>query len=152
MNSSDTTMSPQASFIDIAVAQSVQQVLAFDDQSFVYCAYRTLLKRDPDDVGMTYYLGRLRGGENKMQLLKELHSSAEGRRAGATVAGLEAAIRRFKIARMFGIGRAPAVKQQLQSQGVVVDASTAVVASAPVAPAPVATNAVRVIRVPSSES
>ena len=78
-------MSSQASFIDIPVAKNVQQVLAFDDQSFVYCAYRTLLRRDADDVGMTYYLGRLRGGENKMQLLKELHSSAEGRRVGATV-------------------------------------------------------------------
>jgi glycosyltransferase involved in cell wall biosynthesis len=152
MNSSDTTMSSQASFIDIPIAQNVQQILAFDDQSFVYCAYRTLLKRDPDDVGMTYYLGRLRGGENKMQVLKELHASAEGRRVGAGVAGLEAAIRRFKIARMFGISRAPAVKQQLQSQGVVIDAATTEVITAPTAPVLVATNAVRVIRVPSSES
>jgi glycosyltransferase involved in cell wall biosynthesis len=151
MNSSETTMLPQASFIDIPVAQNVQQMLAFEDKSFVYCAYRTLLKRDPDDVGMTYYLGRLRGGENKMQVLKELHASAEGRRVGATVAGLEAAIRRFKIARMFGIGRAPAVKQQLQSQGVVIDATTAEVVTTHAAPAPVAANAVRVIRAPAND-
>jgi glycosyltransferase involved in cell wall biosynthesis len=152
MNSSDTTMSSQASFIDIPVAQNIQQMLAFDDQSFVYCAYRTLLKRDPDDVGMSYYLGRLRGGENKMQVLRELLTSAEGRRVGANVAGLEAAIRRFKIARMFGVGRAPAVKKQLQSQGVVINAATSEVALAPAVSAPAVTNAVRVIRVPANDN
>jgi glycosyltransferase involved in cell wall biosynthesis len=152
MNSSDPTMLPHASFTDIPVAQNVKQMLAFDDQSFLYCAYRTLIRRDPDEVGMSYYLGRLRGGETKMQILKELSASAEGRRISANVAGLEASISRHKIARMFGIGRPPAVNQQLASQSMTVPEVMADTVSAPDAIPDASPKAISVVRIPIPEN
>lgn len=149
MTTSETSMLSQSSFVDIPIAKNIQQMLAFDDQSFIYCAYRTLLKREPDDLGMTYYLNRLRGGENKIQIVNELQASAEGSRIESNVAGLQTAIRRFKMSRLFGINRAPTVKQQLQSQGVVGDSTTT--KTTPVT-TPKPTSAVRITRTPPVNS
>jgi glycosyltransferase involved in cell wall biosynthesis len=121
MNSSDTSMLKSSSFMDIPIAHSIEQILVFDSESFIYCAYRTLLKREPDTVGMVYYTKRLIGGESKLQILKELYNSAEGQNAGSNVTGLKATIRRHSIGRMFGMGRTPSVKQQLQSKNLVKD-------------------------------
>lgn len=133
MNSSETNMTSQASFIDVKPAQSLQEILAFDDQSFIYCAYRTILKRDPDETGMPYYLGRLRGGENKLQILNELRHSVEGRKAETNIIGLESGIFRHKISRLFGIGRNTTAKAQISSSGVAMTTSgnTAQVKTAP---------------------
>lgn len=93
------------SFIDVPVALNMQQLLDLNDESFIYCAYRTLLGRDPDDVGKAYYLSKLRRGEKKMQIIKELHLSAEGRLINADIPGLTEGIFRHKIVRLFSIAR-----------------------------------------------
>lgn len=97
MNSSDNNMISQASFIDIAAAQNLRELLSFEDESFIYCAYRTLLRRDPDETGLNYYLGRLRSGEKKMKILVDLNASAEARHVNARIEGFEAGINRYKL-------------------------------------------------------
>ena len=94
-------MLQQISFIDVHAAKSLQQLLDYEDEAFIYCAYRTLLARDPDPTGLSYYLRRIRAGENKMQIVKDLSSSPEGRKVDSKVQGLEAGILRQKISRLF---------------------------------------------------
>jgi hypothetical protein len=47
------------------------------DGSFIFSAYQTLLGRDPDPEGFSYYLLHLRRGKSKIQIFAELLQSAE---------------------------------------------------------------------------
>jgi hypothetical protein len=49
------------------------------DRSFIFCAYQTLLARNPDPEGLSHYLFQLRRGKSKIQILAELLQSAEYR-------------------------------------------------------------------------
>jgi glycosyltransferase involved in cell wall biosynthesis len=151
MNSEDINMLPAVSFIDIPVAHNIQQLLAFDDQSFLYCAYRTLLGRDPDEVGIAYYIGRLQGGEKKIQILKELQNSAEGQRINNTVIGLRAAIHRHALISVFGINRVLKFKKKLASRNTFIDAIAPNISAPIAATAPQIKKNVRIIRLPEIE-
>ncbi|UCV20753.1 FkbM family methyltransferase [Ferribacterium limneticum] len=48
-----------------------------DGEEFVTALYQLLLKRDPDNTGMQYYLGRLSNGCRKSQLIWQLSKSNE---------------------------------------------------------------------------
>lgn len=85
-----------ANTVNPAAAQTLGELLAHHDQQFIVCAYRTLLGRFPDPVGMTYYLKRLRAGISKLQLLKQLRTSTEGRARAVQLNGLDTAIRRYQ--------------------------------------------------------
>ena len=80
----------------VAAASTLDELLAYHDQSFVVCAYHTLLGRAPDPEGLGYYLGRLRTGVSKIQLLAQLRLSKEGKAHAAELPGLEAAIQRHQ--------------------------------------------------------
>jgi Domain of unknown function (DUF4214) len=58
---------------------TLDDLLGCDDRQFVACAYIALLNRDPDPEGLSYYLARLRAGFSKMELLKQLRTSTEGK-------------------------------------------------------------------------
>lgn len=60
-------------------AQSLQELLSYHDEAFVLCAYRTLLRRMPDEAGLTYYLDRVRAGYAKEHLLAQMFLSQEYR-------------------------------------------------------------------------
>ncbi|WP_051495343.1 FkbM family methyltransferase [Paraburkholderia hospita] len=84
--------------IDVASetrASTLNELLGYHDRQFVSCSYRTLLGRTPDPEGLGYYLGRLRAGTPKVQLLKQMRLSPEGKAHAASVPGLDAAIRRY---------------------------------------------------------
>ncbi len=71
MTASEKAMHPSA------VAQTLDELLSYPDQPFVLCAFRTLLGRDPDQEGLNYYLGRVRSGYAKIQILRQLRRSPE---------------------------------------------------------------------------
>ena len=85
-------------------ANSLHQLVAWDDIDFVRCAYVTVLGRRPDDSGERYYVDRLRGGEAKLQILYQLRNSHEGRLQDPGIAGFDRALRRFRRARLPMIG------------------------------------------------
>ncbi|WP_459252659.1 FkbM family methyltransferase [Paraburkholderia sediminicola] len=87
-----------------AVANTLIELLACHDQQFVLCAYQTLLGRSPDPDGLKYYLGRLRAGISKIQLLKQLRTSSEGKAHAAELMGLDAAIQRHQTGQIPVIG------------------------------------------------
>ena len=75
------------------------------DESFVSAAYWTILGREPDPVGMEYFLGLLRSGVSKIRILYELYLSDEGRSNPPMLPGLAAALRRYRRTRIPVIGR-----------------------------------------------
>jgi len=67
----------------------LNELMALDGQAFVEHAYATLLLRSPDPSGGAFYLGELRRGVPKQEILRALASSDEGRACGADLPGLK---------------------------------------------------------------
>lgn len=86
------------------VAQDLRMLLQHQDGHFIQCAYMTLLKREADPSGFDYYVGRLRAGEAKLQILSDLYSSSEARESRVDLPWLRGAIRRHKLARLPVVG------------------------------------------------
>jgi FkbM family methyltransferase len=85
-------------------ANSLRELIAWEDIDFVRCAYVTVLGRQPDPAGERYYVDRLRGGEAKLQILFQLRSSPEARRHDPGIAGFDRSLRRFRRARLPVLG------------------------------------------------
>lgn len=84
---------------------SVPRLLTPHDAEFIRAAYEAVLGRAPDPEGGAYYLGRLRAGTHKLEILKQLRRSPEGREFIPGVAGLDRAIRRHRRANLPVLGR-----------------------------------------------
>jgi hypothetical protein len=82
--------------IPIKPAHSLQELLAHHDESFVYCAYGTLLGRQPDAVGLEYYVNRVRAGYSKKHLLAQIYLSSECQERLAENTKLAIALSAFK--------------------------------------------------------
>jgi FkbM family methyltransferase len=84
--------------------ESFKALLQCQDYQFVESAYLTLLKRKPDSEGGSYYLGRLRAGVPKIQILGQLCASEEARMMGVQLPGLRRALKWQKLAQMPVLG------------------------------------------------
>jgi hypothetical protein len=89
-----------APLTSVREATELRTLLQHNDRRFVQCAYLTLLKREPDPNGFSFYVRQLRDGAPKMQVLSEIYSSDEARVTGADLPGLRRAIRRQKLIRL----------------------------------------------------
>lgn len=78
------------------IASTLSELLAYHDQQFVCCAYQTLLGRAPDPEGLSYYLGRVRTGFSKIQIVAQLFLSHEGKAYAAKLSGLDMAIQHYQ--------------------------------------------------------
>lgn len=118
-------------------ANSLPELLAWDDVNFVRCAYVTVLGRQPDPVGEAYYTARVRSGRSKKEILRQLRKSYEGRRHDPGIAGLDRALKaarwqRLNPFRRFAAGPAsspgrpnsagPAVLSRLEERFLAVEA------------------------------
>lgn len=89
-----TTMSNPTS---ITPATTLGQLLSYHDETFVICAYRTILGRSPDAHGLKYYVEeRLAKGISKIEVIKQLYSSSEAKTFGCDIPGLNKAVLSFK--------------------------------------------------------
>lgn len=80
-------------------------LLGFHDEAFVRNAYEVIVKREPDDAGFAQYLNNLRSGRySKIDILRSLRFSAEGRNANAAIQGLSRASMFRKIYRVPVVG------------------------------------------------
>jgi methyl-accepting chemotaxis protein len=86
-------------------AESLADLCAHPDLDFVRCAYVTILGRQPDPEGEAYFAARVRAGESKLSILRELRLSDEGRRHDPGIAGLDKALRQHRNANLPVIGR-----------------------------------------------
>ena len=85
-------------------ANSLTELLSWEDRNFVCCAFVTVLGRRPDLEGERYYLDRLRDGRSKLEILWQLRRSAEGQRHDPGIAGFDRALKRAAWSRKRLIG------------------------------------------------
>ena len=99
-------------------ATTLDEILSLEDQDFISSAYVNLLGREPDEVGLTKYLGLWRSGFSKTHILSDLYSSTEGRlfanlrkklakknkEIAPTIKGLDKAVTRYKRGHYFLVG------------------------------------------------
>ena len=68
----------------------VNDLLQYHDDTFIWNAYRALLKREPDEAGLRQHLGNLRSGRyNKIDVLAKIRFSMEGESVAVPVDGLK---------------------------------------------------------------
>ena len=96
-------------------ANSLPELLSWNDVDFVRCAYVTVLGRQPDAGGEAYYTDRIRRGHSKMEVLWQLRKSAEGPRHDPGIAGFDRALRRARLVRKHFLG--PFLKPFLGGEG-----------------------------------
>jgi FkbM family methyltransferase len=77
-------------------ANSLAELLSWHDVSFVCCAYVTILGRQPDPEGETYYTRRIRQGHSKLEVVRQLRRSGEGAQHDPGIAGLDRALKRAR--------------------------------------------------------
>jgi hypothetical protein len=73
------------------VAPDLETLLQHEGKQFIEAVYLTLLKRAPDPGGLSAYLRNLDGGTRKLQIIREIFFSREGRDKGVDLPGLKAA-------------------------------------------------------------
>jgi hypothetical protein len=83
--------------------QHIAELFNFDERDFITAAYRTLLGRKPDPIGMNYYLGRLRMGYGKAAIIVQLATSKEAYPL-SKVSGLASLIKEEQHANHWFIG------------------------------------------------
>jgi SAM-dependent methyltransferase len=107
----------------------INDLLQYHDHTFIWNAYRAILKREPDEEGLKQFLKKLRSGRfNKIDVLASLRYSQEGKSRNVSVDGLArpALIRRFYrvpvlgylLELIVGIARLPAIlRSQREFEG-----------------------------------
>ena len=85
-------------------ADSLPELLSWNDVDFVRCAYVTVLGRQPDWPGEGLYTDRIRHGHSKYEILWQLRRSTEGAGHDPGIAGLDRALKRAAWARKPVIG------------------------------------------------
>jgi hypothetical protein len=75
------------------------------DAAFINAAYLAILKRSPDPIGEEFYVGLVRSGASRAEILGRLRFSVEGRNIGTPVAGLTSAYLADKLMRTRVVGR-----------------------------------------------
>lgn len=77
------------------VARNLGELLAMHDERFVHSAYLNILGRQPDPEGFASYLGLVREGAEKMQIVASLACSDEGKAVGSALPGLAEGVERW---------------------------------------------------------
>jgi GT2 family glycosyltransferase len=109
-NFGELDMMQSASGWDNQVPTSLSNLLVHDDQEFVDLAYRAILGRSADSSGLAHYVDMLRHGVGKMDIVRILRVSDEGRAYKSRLIGLNRSLmylswRRLPLLAHFGGSR-----------------------------------------------
>jgi hypothetical protein len=80
-------------------ADSVRELLVYQGEEFVRRAYRALLGREADALGLQHYTQRLASGETRERIIADLYGDSEGQAYGARLAGLPELLAEFALDR-----------------------------------------------------
>lgn len=75
------------------VLPMIRELLSYDDERFVQCAYYTILGRKPDKEGISVYLKCLRAGMSKIRIITILARSPEAKSRGNHILELEVSLK-----------------------------------------------------------
>ena len=78
-------------------AGTLQELLDYNGEAFVRCAYATLLGRGPDPEGLRHYLGRLALDSSRERIVASMCMSPEGLRFAAKLPGLDALVAHYRL-------------------------------------------------------
>ena len=84
---------------------TLDEILALHDEDFVNAAYQQVLKRNPDSEGFQYYLGRIRKGISKIDVLGKLRNSSEGQKYPEPFVELDSTIQKYRRTKWPILGR-----------------------------------------------
>jgi glycosyltransferase involved in cell wall biosynthesis len=73
----------------IKAVGDIQSMLDYEGIDFIYCVYRTFLRRDPDPIGFEHYVNRMLNGSSKRIIALDIMKSDEAKTLNATVRGRE---------------------------------------------------------------
>jgi hypothetical protein len=82
----------------------LQEILQLNGIQFLAGSYERLLKRQPDESGISFYLPRMLDGTPKIQILAEIASSAEARDLALELPGLSSAHFIYRLSKVPLIG------------------------------------------------
>lgn len=82
----------------------LHELLGPDDSAFVINAYRVLLRRDPDPSGFAHFLERVRRGDPKTHVIRDIRFSEEGRINAVRVQKLSAVLWQQRLSSLPLIG------------------------------------------------
>lgn len=88
----------------VTAKNSLDELLALEDQDFVRAAYVTLLGRPADQEGFWFYTQLLRAGERKAAIIARLARSAEAQSSGTDLPRLKSYVRAYQLSNMPVIG------------------------------------------------
>ena len=83
---------------------TLDEILALYDEDFVNTAYQLILRREADLDGLRYYLGRIRRGVSKIDILSSLRLSNEGKKLPEHISGLDKGIQKYRKSKIPLIG------------------------------------------------
>jgi hypothetical protein len=86
MNSRRTPMLPM-----------IEELLSYDNERFLHCAYYMILGRKPDHEGLCVYLKHLHAGVSKGKIITILAKSPEGKSTGVSSVALEVLLTTHRI-------------------------------------------------------
>lgn len=89
---------------DAQACDHLGALLALDDAEFVASVYLSLLRRPADADGLLHYTRKLRAGHTKLEVLRLVLASREGRNKGAHLSGLSRAMAQYKLSRLPVVG------------------------------------------------
>ena len=96
-------------------ARNLGELLALSGEQFLGACYVTLLGREPDSGGLQHYRERLDLGVDRLEIIRVLVTSAEGRNYSAKIHGLAETLIKAEIARHAGAFAAMGLQQDMSS-------------------------------------
>jgi GT2 family glycosyltransferase len=75
----------------------IEELLSYDNERFLQCAYYMILGRKPDNEGWRVYMKHLRAGVSKSNIITILAKSPEGKSTGVSSVALEVLLTIHKI-------------------------------------------------------
>ncbi|MFL9910548.1 methyltransferase domain-containing protein [Paraburkholderia sp. RL17-337-BIB-A] len=93
-------MSLRSVVLENSEIKTVDGLLALQGAKFIDAAYRTILDREPDHAGMSYYISRLQTGVSKVEILSQIRASDEAKSARRILPRLNETILRTKWSRV----------------------------------------------------
>ena len=89
-------------------ARHVRELLDLNGEEFISGAYVTLFRRLPDSDGLVNYLTELQSGISKLEIVKRLRKSSEGRKYAHSLAGYRSIVMRTRLRSLLGFAPAGA--------------------------------------------
>ena len=95
---------------------NVNDLLDLHGESFLTQAYRIVLGRNPDPIGLANYMARLKSGTSKLELLSQLVASQEAKKVGSKFPGLHEITQRHKYSKLPFMGWYKPATEQLSKK------------------------------------